>query len=112
MMNPTLEVVAVGTEGTETTGDRMTAVGIGTMIGTGRGATGEMTILTVDEMIVEMTDVMIDMSESDPSAPPAAIDELDNPQSMKAEDLPTGTMTSPYPKVMKDQDTRYCLKLA
>ena len=26
-----------------------------------------MTILTVDEMIVEMTDVMIDMSESDPS---------------------------------------------
>lgn len=26
-----------------------------------------MTILTVDEMIVEMTDVMIDTSESDPS---------------------------------------------
>lgn len=26
-----------------------------------------MTILTVDEMIVEMTDVRIDMSESDPS---------------------------------------------
>ena len=36
-MNPTLEVVAGGTAGTEMTGDRTTAEGIGTMIGTGRG---------------------------------------------------------------------------
>lgn len=114
-MTPTLE--EVGTGGIDTMIDDLTTVvGIGTMIGTGRGRPGETMTITddvmieSDETIDEMTGEMIDTNERDPSVRLVVNDEPEYRPLTKIEDPLIGIKMSLYLKVMLPQDTRYYLK--